>query len=218
MKTACEAFKTPVTGGNVSFYNQSSDEGPVFPTPTIGMLGIMEDDNSFLTLDFKAEGDLIYQIGSSQNCISSSEYLYAYQKIKASPAPHFEIEEELKIQDAIRQLNQAKLLTSCHDVADGGLFIALSESAQPNHLGFSITTNPVFRKDAFLFGEAQSRVVVSINPNLKADFEAKLLEMNVDFSNIGIVTKSDFVIDNEQIIDSNLAADLINNSLAALLQ
>src|SRR5207237_6076864 len=80
MSAACLKFQTPVTGGNVSFYNQSSFEGPVFPTPTIGMLGILKDKSTQTSLDFKTEGDCIYLIGDSYNDISSSEYIYSYNK------------------------------------------------------------------------------------------------------------------------------------------
>ena len=93
MGEACKRFSTPVTGGNVSFYNQSSDDGPVFPTPTIGMLGLMDNPDHRMTLNFKNEGDLIYLVGPSTNDIASSEYLYSYLGIKASPAPYFDFED-----------------------------------------------------------------------------------------------------------------------------
>jgi phosphoribosylformylglycinamidine synthase II len=89
MGKACLKFETPVTGGNVSFYNQSSYEGPVFPTPTIGMIGLVPDKTNQTTLDFKKEGDAIYLIGENKNDISSSEYLYSFHKIKNTPAPYF---------------------------------------------------------------------------------------------------------------------------------
>ena len=110
MKKSCEAFETPVTGGNVSFYNQSSDEGPVFPTPTIGMLGILEDPANKMTLDFKKEGDAIYLVGESVNDIASSEYVYSYKGIKATPAPHFDLATEQKLQKAITSLIENKLI------------------------------------------------------------------------------------------------------------
>ena len=94
MGKACRKFQTPVTGGNVSFYNQSSDEGPVFPTPTIGMLGVLENKNHRMSLNFKNAGDSIFLIGESVNDISSSEYLYSFHGIKTSPAPHFDLDVE----------------------------------------------------------------------------------------------------------------------------
>ncbi|WP_338769995.1 phosphoribosylformylglycinamidine synthase subunit PurL [Bernardetia sp. ABR2-2B] len=190
MKTACERLGTPVTGGNVSFYNQSSDEGPVFPTPTIGMLGLLEDINLKMTLDFKNEGDIIYQLGTSRNDISCSEYLYSYHNYKASPAPFIDLEEEAKLQETILELIKNKLIVSAHDISDGGLFVTLTESAMAANkdLGFSVkTTSHKVRKDAFWFGESQSRVVVSVSKDKKEEFETMLNNQNVAFSELGSV-------------------------------
>ena len=156
MSSACLKFQTPVTGGNVSFYNQSSYEGPVFPTPTIGMIGIVEDKALQTTLDFKNEGDTIYLIGESKNDISSSEYLYSYCKVKNSPAPYFNLDTEYNVQQAVKSIIKYKLINSAHDISDGGLFMTLLESAMVNDLGFEINSEVSIRKDAFLFGEAQA--------------------------------------------------------------
>ncbi len=195
MGKACEKFKTPVTGGNVSFYNQSSYEGPVFPTPTIGMIGLLDDKSLQTTLDFKAEGDAIYLVGESKNDISSSEYLYSYCKVKASPAPFFDLDTEHKVQQAISGLIKDKLVRSAHDVSDGGLFLALLESAMVNGLGFEITSDKAFRKDAFLFGEAQSRAVISTTSAQTAAFEDSLKKQGVAFTKLGVVKGQSLVID-----------------------
>lgn len=195
MGKACEKFKTPVTGGNVSFYNQSSYEGPVFPTPTIGMIGLLEDKALQTTLDFKAEGDVIYLVGESKNDISSSEYLYSYCKVKASPAPYFDLDAEFNVQNAISNLIKHKLVQSAHDVSDGGLFMTLLESAMVNGLGFEIATDPNFRKDAFLFGEAQSRAVISTTVANAAALEAELKQQNIAFTKLGTVKGNSLVID-----------------------
>src|SRR5205823_2078196 len=97
MSKACRKFQTPVTGGNVSFYNQSSDEGPVFPTPVIGMLGIIDNKSNMMSLGFKKAGDQIFLIGESVNDIASSEYLYSYHQVKNSPAPHFDLDTEFEV-------------------------------------------------------------------------------------------------------------------------
>jgi phosphoribosylformylglycinamidine synthase len=195
MKKSCEAFETPVTGGNVSFYNQSSDEGPVFPTPTIGMLGILEDPSNKMTLDFKKEGDAIYLVGESVNDIASSEYVYSYKGIKATPAPHFDLATEQKVQKAISALITGKLIESAHDVSDGGLLVTLAESSFPRGLGFNVTSDAVIRQDAFWFGEAQSRVVVSVDAAKKAAFESALQTQGVQFSALGSVQGTDMVAD-----------------------
>src|SRR6185312_13435269 len=196
---ACTKFNTPVTGGNVSFYNQSSYEGPVFPTPTIGMLGIVKDKNKTMTLDFKKEGDLIYLIGECFNDINSSEYLYSYHKVKGSPAPHFNLDEEFEVQKAVKGVIAEKLINSAHDCSDGGLFVALAESAMPRGLGFDINSDGVIRKDAFLFGEGQGRVVVSVSPDKEDAFVEYMVNTNAEFSMLGVVVGTDFVVDEESL-------------------
>ena len=199
MKKACEAFETPVTGGNVSFYNQSSDEGPVFPTPTIGMLGILEKAENKMTLDFKAEGDLVYLVGESVNDIASSEFLYSYRKVKASPAPHFDLPTEQLVQKGIMGLIEGKLIQSAHDVSDGGVLVTLAESAFPRGLGFDVKSTAGIRQDAMWFGEAQSRVIVSVSPAKKAEFEAYLAGLGVKSTQLGTVKGSDMVVDGQVV-------------------
>ena len=219
MSTACTKFETPVTGGNVSFYNQSSDEGPVFPTPTIGMLGVMDSLENMMTLDFKAEGDLIYLVGESVNCIASSQYLASYHKITKSPAPYFNLDDEYAMHQVIKQLIQQKIIQSAHDVADGGLYIALLESAMPNNLGFTVVTDDEIRKDAFLFGEAQGRVVVSIKPANQETFVELMATSNTDFSLLGTVTAGDLLVDEQSfgsvaesiVIYENVLGNILNN-------
>lgn len=217
MKKACEKFGTPVTGGNVSFYNQSSDEGPVFPTPTIGMLGILDDISTRTSIPFKNEGDLIYMIGKAENDIASSEYLYSYCKVKASPSPYFDIDLEYKVQTAVKTVIKEKLIASAHDVSDGGLFIALAESAMAGSLGFNINTDSVVRKDAYLFGEGQSRVVVSVKPENQKKFEQILNKENILFSLLGKVVKDGFIVDNENYCTTNEAKDIYDRTLPSYL-
>jgi len=200
MGNACMKFQTPVTGGNVSFYNHSrteTEEIPVFPTPTIGMVGILEDKKQIMTLDFKNAGDHIFLIGRSQNDIASSEYLYSYLNIKNSPAPAFDLDEEYEMQQLIKKLIKNKLIESAHDVSDGGLFIALLESALPRTTGFDISTDEDIRKDAFLFGESQSRVAVSVNPEKLDAFVDFIADAEVEFTNLGEVTTGEIKIDGE---------------------
>jgi len=217
MGEACEKFQTPVTGGNVSFYNQSPDGGSVFPTPTIGMLGVMPDTDTLMTLDFKAEGDYIYLIGASHNDIASSQYLASYHGIKASPAPYFDLDEEYETQQAIKQLIRKKLIASAHDVSDGGLYIALAESAIAGNLGFAIDTDSEIRKDAFLFGEAQGRVVVSVKPELQEAFVEFMALTEIEFSLLGAVTKNGFVVDGDLYDTLDHARDVYDNVLHQIL-
>jgi phosphoribosylformylglycinamidine synthase II len=217
MKKACEKLGTPVTGGNVSFYNQSSDEGPVFPTPTIGMLGLVENKANVMSLDFKQEGDLIYLIGLPANCLNSSEYLYSWHKVKLSPAPAFDLEKEYQLQALTKELISEKLIESAHDVSDGGLYITLLESAMPGNLGFDVVTDPAFRKDAYLFGESQSRIVVSVSLEKQEAFETLLNENNLLAKQLGQVTAGACVIDGERFHEIKEIKRLYDTALERLL-
>ncbi|MCT4581352.1 MAG: phosphoribosylformylglycinamidine synthase subunit PurL [Flavobacteriales bacterium] len=198
MTKACEKFETPVTGGNVSFYNQSVIDGvevPVFPTPTIGMLGVVENKENVMSLDFKQKGDLIFQIGKTVEDIASSEYLYSYHNVKASPAPYFNLEEEFAMQQTVKGLIENKLVNAAHDCADGGLFIALAEMSMPRALGFDIVTDSEVREDAFLFGEAQGRVVVTVDNASEEDFLDYMIASGVPFTLLGHVTQGKMNVD-----------------------
>ncbi|MCS6928215.1 MAG: phosphoribosylformylglycinamidine synthase subunit PurL [Saprospiraceae bacterium] len=200
MGDACRKLNTPVTGGNVSFYNQYIDNGkviPVYPTPTIGMLGILEDWEQLMTLDFKAEGDLIYLLGESRNDIGSSEYLREVHRVEHSPCPHFDLEEEFRMLNVLRDIIRKRLVQSAHDVSEGGLFVTLMECAMPRQLGFTVCSKPSIRKDAWLFGEAQSRVVVSVAPEKKALFEQYLQERGQPFEWLGRVEGCRVYVDGE---------------------
>lgn len=198
MGEACRKFNTPVTGGNVSFYNQASVEGktdPVHPTPVIGMLGIVRDKKHIMSLDFKGKGDVIYLIGKSVNDLAGSQYLYSVAGIKASPPPSFDLETEYRIQEAVKGLIRAGRIRSAHDVSDGGLYVTLVESAIPRELGFDITCPAEIRQDAFLFGEAQSRIVVTVSLDEETPFIDYMMDRGVPFSALGHVTKGELRID-----------------------
>ncbi|MFN5938401.1 MAG: phosphoribosylformylglycinamidine synthase subunit PurL [Sphingobacteriales bacterium] len=194
MGAACKAFNTPVTGGNVSFYNQGP-EGPVYPTPTIGMVGLLDSISQKMTLDFKQAGDQIWLVGESRNDINSSEYLHKLHGVEFSPAPHFELEEEVNLQKAIRTLIHSSTITSAHDISEGGLFITLCESGFNRALGFTVQSNDRIRKDAWLFGEAQSRVVVSVSADKEEEFLKLVSASGVKTEKLGTVTSGDIQID-----------------------
>ncbi|MCU0436155.1 MAG: phosphoribosylformylglycinamidine synthase subunit PurL [Bacteroidia bacterium] len=217
MGKACLKFQTPVTGGNVSFYNQSSYEGPVFPTPTIGMLGVVTSKKHITTLHFKNADRSIYLIGRSRNDINSSEYVYSYHGVKNTPAPDFDLDEEYNVQQVVKAAIRSGLLESAHDCADGGLFITLLESAMPSSIGFSIHTAADVRKDAFLFGEAQSRVVVSIKPGSEAALEQLAAQHNVALSKIGTTGGNNCVINGEDFGSLTAFQQPYENTLGSLM-
>ena len=198
MSAACKRLETPVTGGNVSFYNQSTigdrDEA-VAPTPVIGMLGIMDTISRRTSLAFAKKGHMIYLLGNSYNDISSSEYLVSCCGITESGAPHFDLEDEIRLQRLVERLITEKLITSAHDVSMGGLFTTLLECAMPNNLGFDITSDAEIRLDAFLFGESQSRVVVSVSEACEEKFVDFMIESDVPMCLLGHVTRSEIRVD-----------------------
>ncbi len=193
MSEACLKFNTPVTGGNVSFYNQSPS-GPVYPTPTIGMVGLLENANNKMTLDFKNEGDIIYVLGEIKNDINCSEYLHKICGIDFSPAPYFNLDEEFRVQDNVKVLIEKKLIVSAHDISEGGLFVTLAESCFHRHLGFEVSQKIPVRKDAFWFGEAQGRIVVSVKKEVAEAFENAV---DVSIEKLGTVTSGKIIINNE---------------------
>ena len=216
MSRACEQFKTPVTGGNVSFYNQTvmGDKAePVFPTPTIAMIGLVEDKSHVMTLNFKEKGDLIYQLGTSREDISSSQYLVYHHGITESPAPSFSLEEEYALQEQVKMLIRQGVLQSAHDVSEGGLFVALMESSMAGNLGFDITTDAEIRTDAFLFGESQSRVVVTVAPDQEEAFIDLMMLNGVGFDLLGHVTKGSIRIDDEEWGQVSEYKDRYDNAL-----
>ncbi|HEY2727699.1 MAG TPA: phosphoribosylformylglycinamidine synthase subunit PurL, partial [Parafilimonas sp.] len=199
MGDACRKFNTPVTGGNVSFYNQNP-AGPVYPTPTIGMVGLLNDVNDKMTLDFKNEGDIIILIGEQKNDIACSEYLHKIKGVELSPAPAFELDEEYVVQKFISTLIKEKIILSAHDISEGGLIVALMESGFNRNLGFDVAADiekDEIRLDAFWLGEAQSRVIVSCSKEKLEEIKHKSASSGIDISVLGSVTKSIIKINNE---------------------
>lgn len=197
MGEACKKFDAPVTGGNVSFYNQHP-EGAVYPTPTIGMVGVLNSVEDKMTLGFKQEGDLVYLVGQSRNDIHSSEYLHKYVGVEFSPAPHFDLDEEHVFQQIILQLISSKQVNSVHDVSEGGLFITLLESGFVGSLGFEVAQqNKEIRADAYWFGEAQSRAVVSVSKEKQASFEQHLSSAGIALELLGSAKGEDILINGE---------------------
>lgn len=196
MGDACRKFNTPVTGGNVSFYNQNP-EGPVYPTPTIGMVGILDNLEDRMTLHFRQPGDRILLLGKTAEDIGSSEYLHKYQRQEYSNVPYFNLDEEYQVQQLVLSLIRDKLVQSVHDISEGGLAIALLESCYPGNLGCSVNPEVAIRKDAFWFGEAQGRIVVSCTEEQYADLHSRAKASDVPVMDLGKVTSGDVSIGGE---------------------
>jgi phosphoribosylformylglycinamidine synthase len=221
MGAACQKFHTPVTGGNVSFYNQSVIDGkeiPVFPTPTIGMIGILNDKNKRMSLHFKEKGDLIFVIGKTVEDINSSEYLYYYHGVKLSPPPYFNLDEEYKLHQTTRTLIDQQLINAAHDCADGGIWVSLVEMCMPNKLGFDMETDSEIRTDAFLFGESQGRVLVGVNQSMEEDFIEFMTDSGTPFTLLGHVTKGKFQVDGEPFGNVDEAREIFDHALGKLIE
>jgi phosphoribosylformylglycinamidine synthase len=193
MGDACKKFNTPVTGGNVSFYNQNPD-GPVYPTPTIGMVGILDDFENRMTLNFKKEGDIILLIGDQKNDINSSEYLHKLKSVEYSPAPYFDLDQEFNVQSFVAAIIKDRLIQSAHDISEGGLAITLLESGFTNDLGFEINATETIRKDAFWFGESQSRVVVSVTKDKLATILQHAKVAGITVTELGTVSAGEIKV------------------------
>jgi phosphoribosylformylglycinamidine synthase len=193
MGDACRKFNTPVTGGNVSFYNQNP-EGPVYPTPTIGMVGVIDDLDNRMTMDYKTPGDFIVLIGEQRNDIASSEYLHKIRGVEYSPAPAFNLFEEYQVQQFVAAAIRNKQILSAHDISEGGLIITLLEKGFNRNLGFAVDAEVTGRKDAFWLGEAQSRVVVTCTAEQLAVLQGDAMERGIGCTVIGKVTDGDISV------------------------
>ena len=186
---ACRAFGTPVTGGNVSLYNESP-AGVVDPTSTIAMVGLIDDEKHITTQWFKNVGDTIILVGEIGNELGGSQFLRICDGRKEGPPPHVDLELEIKVQDAVRDLIRTGLVKSAHDCSEGGLAVALAESCfNPEklfgaeiHVGAGDTPAPIV-----LFNESQSRIVISVAPENLKNTIAMLRERDVPFQQVGRV-------------------------------
>jgi phosphoribosylformylglycinamidine synthase len=192
MKEACIAFKTPVTGGNVSFYNESP-RGAIMPTPVIGMLGLINDIDSVVGAHFKNKDDAIIELGVNRGEIGGSEYLTMVKNSILGEVPEIDLEYESRLHKLCQIYAISGLVNSMHDISDGGLIVTLIESLNgKNDLGCEIDLGrlPKLRSDFLIFSESQSRVIVSCS---KKNIKQVLLEAQknkIDANEIGIVTDS----------------------------
>jgi phosphoribosylformylglycinamidine synthase len=215
MGEACRFFDTPVTGGNVSFYNESP-ETAVYPTPTIGMVGLVEDLSHITTSFFKDEGDLIYVIGKDFEEIGGSEYLKVTHNQVAGDSPKLELANEKKLHDAVLSLIRKRLIKSAHDVSEGGIACALAECCIINEeklIGASVQIPIKTRADFSFFSESQSRIIVSVNPNLKNEFENEIKNSAQPYFLIGTTESSEFNINGKIVLDLEKLSVLYYNTI-----
>ena len=186
LSEACKFFNTPVISGNVSLYNEN-DGKPIDPTPVIGMVGVIDDYNQICTLDFKNENDLIFLLGENRNELGGSEYLEVIHNRKCGLPPFLDIKLEKKIHSFCRKMIEEGLFASAHDCSIGGLAISLSESCICSGLGAEIDLLTDLRSDCILFGESQSRIVISASPDNAQKITESAREMDIPMQFIGYV-------------------------------
>jgi phosphoribosylformylglycinamidine synthase len=193
---ACRAFGTPVTGGNVSLYNESP-LGVVDPTPTVAMVGLIDDEKHITTQWFKNEGDIIILVGEIGNELGGSRYLKLCHGLKIGPPPHVDLTHEIKLQNAVRDLIREDFVKSAHDCSEGGLAVAVAECCfNPEKLFGAVVEiktgdTPV---TTVLFNESQSRIVISVAPENLDKTIAILRERDVPFEQLGKVGADDLQI------------------------
>ena len=215
MKAACETFKLPVTGGNVSFYNQSSFEGPVFPTPTIGMVGLIDDYKKQHTgITFQRPGDILFVVGRQQLDLNSS-ILLQINNIQSDFAPYLNLEEELMLQQFIQEAIKFGLLKTANDVSEGGLCVTLIESAIAGSVGFSVKNPLPVTPELFWFSESGGRVLISVSPENESQLTNAANNHNVPILKIGFVANDDRVtIDNDSLGSIQELREMYEKTLA----
>lgn len=197
---ACRALNTPVTGGNVSFYNETGDTA-VYPTPVIGMVGLLENINQSTTIEFKGAGDFIVTLGALNGCLGGSEYLRTIHGKIQGPIPHLNLELEMGIQELCLEAIKKGIIKSAHDLSDGGLAVNISESIVHSKQGLGARLDVVrkLQNNELLFGECQSVIVVTLEES--ALYELILLAQKLDMhtQTIGRVTDTNSLVINDQI-------------------
>jgi len=229
---ACQEFSTPVTGGNVSLYNETLDSQgkpqPIYPTPVIGMVGLIPDLAKIVGQGWQQTGDLIYLLGNHHhNVLGGSEYLATLHQTVAGQPPHLDFALEKKVQAACRYGIRQGWLNSAHDCAEGGLVVALAECCISGNLGAEIVINTAHQRlDELLFGESASRILVSVHPQYQTLWESYLQDsLNTDWQQLGVVGSSFGHLtilnpDNIAFIDCDLATmkDTWDSAIARRLQ
>ncbi len=219
MSTACKKFNTPVTGGNVSFYNQSTIEGktvPVLPTPTIGMIGIVESKEHVTPLSIGAAGQKLILLGKHSDDMSSSQYLIHWHKQELSRTPSFDLEYEYTLQEVLYDLITKGSIKAAHDVSDGGLFTTLLEMSLPLGIGVDVEVSGG-RLDGLLFGEAQSRVVLAVEASEANKVMKQVKAAGMDAELLGSAVGKDIVINGSSYGSVASLGEIFNGALHKMM-
>ena len=216
----CRILNTPVTGGNVSFYNETVHSA-VYPTPVIGMVGFIEDISNYMTMDFKNEGDLIVAIGNINPSLGGSTYLKQFYDRVEGPLSNFNTVDEVNVQNLCFDLINQKIINSAHDVSDGGISVTLAESVifSKNNLGAEINIEHKMRIDELLFGECSSLILVSLNEAKLYDLVHLSKEHDVRTQTIGkVVNNGKFIINESVNITKKQLSEVYNTSFSKIME
>ncbi|HKD20178.1 MAG TPA: AIR synthase related protein, partial [Thermoanaerobaculia bacterium] len=205
---ACAALSIPVVSGNVSFYNETEGR-PILPTPTIGMIGLLEDAGKRVRTPFADAGDLVALLGTTRDELGGSEYLRTVRGRDEGPCPQIDLEAERRLVDLLVALAVHRKLSSAHDLSDGGLAVALAECAMRSGLGAEITLDGSLRPSALLFGESTGRALVTLPASSRSAVEASAAQIGVPLALIGAVG-------GERLAISVSGRTLIDESVASL--
>jgi phosphoribosylformylglycinamidine synthase II len=219
LSEACNKFDTPVTGGNVSFYNESP-QGAIYPTPTVAMAGLIENVDNLVPSHFQDEGDLIYLVGETRNEIGGSQYLLTIHGKREGLPPQVDLDYEQTLQNFLIKGSETQAFKSAHDLSEGGLTIALAECLLgiKNHSkGCEVEIGSwanALRKDALLFGESQGRVLISISKDKKEKFVKLAKEFKLPNFYLGKVEGKSLTIKNYFEVDSKEVEDVYRNAIS----
>jgi phosphoribosylformylglycinamidine synthase len=208
---ACKLFNVPVVSGNVSLYNEGP-EAAVFPTPTIGMVGVLDNVDKNATMSFKNDGDVIIMLGTTRDELGGSEYLAVKHGKEEGFPPMLNFRVELGVQNTTLAAIRADLVTSAHDCSEGGIAVTLAESAINGGKGATIELESTDRLDTTLFAESQSRIILTANPANVDAIKAIAEDQDIPFTIIGTVggTNLKITVDGEETI--NLPVEKIANA------
>ncbi|MFH1861062.1 MAG: phosphoribosylformylglycinamidine synthase subunit PurL [bacterium] len=190
---ACQALDVPVTGGNVSFYNES-ESGPIYPTPVIGMVGVIQDASNVTDMGFKDEGDMIVMLGESRDEIGGSEYLKIIHGMVKGKPPVIDLKMEACIQQAVLEAFETGIIKSAHDCAEGGLSVALAECCLQGKIGAIVESKPSIPTMSFFFGESQSRIIVSVSGANLEQFMQIITQAGIPHEVLGVVGGESLII------------------------
>ncbi|TMC84760.1 MAG: phosphoribosylformylglycinamidine synthase subunit PurL [Chloroflexi bacterium] len=186
---ACRALELPIVSGNVSLYNDSNGDSAIYPTPVVGMVGVIDDYGKRLGAGFRADGDFVLLIGSSQNDLGGSEYLKVEHGYVAGRPPALDLTREQAVNRVVLAAAQSGYLHSAHDCADGGMLVALAECSLLGGTGVrcpAIRPEPPLRLDAAFFGESPSRYIVSVPSRAMPEMQSLARRHHVELSLLGL--------------------------------